>query len=97
MRWKKDGYRILINGIWPRGVTKDKAMVDAWLKEAAPSKQRRQWFAHDPEKFDEWKETYKQELHENMDHQKALDQLKASVRKPPQAGNPCICCEGRDV
>ena len=50
---KEDGTRILVDRLWPRGLTKQKASVDIWLKEIAPSTELRKWFHHDPEK---WKE-----------------------------------------
>lgn len=78
---EKEGHRILVDGIWPRGIAKDKAKVDEWARDIAPSKQLRQWFSHDPEKFDEFKEKYKQELEQNSGQAEALDQLKKTVRK----------------
>jgi uncharacterized protein YeaO (DUF488 family) len=59
---RSDGYRILIDRMWPRGLTKAKANVDLWLKEIAPSTQLRQWFKHDPEKWHEFKKRYFNEL-----------------------------------
>ncbi|MGC6770203.1 DUF488 domain-containing protein [Enterococcus sp. LJL128] len=61
----EDGCRVLVDRLWPRGVSKEKAQIDYWLKAAAPSKELRQWFNHDPEKFSEFKEKYKVELKEN--------------------------------
>ena len=57
-----DGVRILVDRIWPRGVTKDKASIYKWLKEVAPSDKLRKWFAHDPEKWGEFKRRYRGEL-----------------------------------
>lgn len=59
---KADGDRVLVDRMWPRGVSKDDAKVDLWLKEIAPSKELRQWFGHDPEKWEEFKKSYFQEL-----------------------------------
>jgi uncharacterized protein YeaO (DUF488 family) len=59
---KEDGYRILIDRLWPRGLTKEKAKIDLWLKEIAPSDELRKWFSHDPEKWEEFKKRYKKEL-----------------------------------
>ena len=59
-----DGFRVLVDRIWPRGVSKERAAVDLWLKEAAPSTELRKWFGHDPEKFEEFKERYRAELDE---------------------------------
>jgi uncharacterized protein YeaO (DUF488 family) len=57
-----DGARILVDRIWPRGLSKDKARVDRWLKEIAPSTRLRKWFGHDPEKWTEFKRKYFNEL-----------------------------------
>ncbi len=62
---KNDGYRVLVDRIWPRGVSKEAASVDAWNKDVAPSTQLRQWFGHDPEKWAEFKKRYWQELKAN--------------------------------
>jgi uncharacterized protein YeaO (DUF488 family) len=57
-----DGYRVLIDRIWPRGVSKEKAHLDAWEKEIAPTKALREWYEHDPAKWPEFQERYEQEL-----------------------------------
>lgn len=57
-----DGVRILVDRVWPRGVSKDRAELDEWLKDVAPSTELRQWYSHDPEKFDEFADRYRQEL-----------------------------------
>lgn len=57
-----DGFRILIDRLWPRGLKKREAQVDLWLKEAAPSTELRKWFGHDPEKWEEFKKRYFKEL-----------------------------------
>lgn len=62
---KKDGIRILVDRLWPRGLTKEKARVDLWLKDIAPSTDLRKWFAHDPGKWKEFSKRYQQELKEN--------------------------------
>ena len=49
---KQDGMRILVERLWPRGVSKEKAVVDLWLKDLAPSTELRKWYGHDPEKWD---------------------------------------------
>ena len=59
---KKDGIRILVDRLWPRGLTKEKAAVDIWLKEIAPSNELRIWFGHDPAKWKDFKKKYKLEL-----------------------------------
>lgn len=78
---EEDGHRVLVDGVWPRGMAKDKAKVDEWSRDVAPSKQLRQWFSHDPEKFDEFKEQYKQEVQQNTGQAEALEQLKKTVRE----------------
>jgi uncharacterized protein YeaO (DUF488 family) len=57
-----DGYRVLIDRLWPRGVSKAKARLDAWEKEIAPSRQLREWYRHDPAKWPEFRSRYKKEL-----------------------------------
>ncbi len=59
----KDGTRILVDKLWPRGISKQEAKIDGWWKEAAPSPQLRKWFHHAPDRWDEFKELYKRELH----------------------------------
>lgn len=59
---KNDGFRILVDRLWPRGLKKEKAKVDQWLKEIAPSDELRKWFAHDPEKWEAFKRRYFEEL-----------------------------------
>jgi len=58
----EDGFRILVDRLWPRGVQKEKAKIDLWLKEIAPSDELRKWFAHDPQKWEEFKKKYEKEL-----------------------------------
>ena len=58
-----DGFRILLDRLWPRGLTKEKAKVDLWLKEIAPSDQLRKWYAHDPKKWVEFRKRYFNDLH----------------------------------
>lgn len=57
-----DGYRVLIDRLWPRGVSRDRAKLDGWEKELAPSKDLRQWFGHEPDRFDEFRRRYIEEL-----------------------------------
>jgi|SRR5580698_4681154 uncharacterized protein YeaO (DUF488 family) len=77
---KSDGTRILVDRLWPRGLTKEKASVDLWLKEVAPSTELRKWFAHDPAKWPEFKARYKAELKRNSAH---LALLKQAVLRGP--------------
>ena len=59
---KKDGYRVLVDRLWPRSVSKNKAHIDLWLKEIGPSNELRKWFNHDQVKWPEFKKKYKKEL-----------------------------------
>jgi uncharacterized protein YeaO (DUF488 family) len=60
-----DGVRVLVDSLWPRGVTKARAAIDWWAKELAPSAELRRWFGHDPARFQEFKERYLVELRGN--------------------------------
>lgn len=62
-----DGIRILVERLWPRGISKEKARVDEWLKEIAPSQELRKWFQHDPAKWEEFQERYRKELDQNQE------------------------------
>ena len=62
---KEDGYRLLVDRMWPRGVSREEAHIDMWLKEIAPSAALRKWFGHDPEKWDGFREKYRAELEAN--------------------------------
>ncbi len=70
-----DGYRILVDRIWPRGMSKEKAYIDLWLKEIAPSHELRKWFDHDPEKWQAFKERYFGELNSNLTVLKQLEKV----------------------
>jgi uncharacterized protein YeaO (DUF488 family) len=58
----EDGKRVLVDRLWPRGIKKDKASIDDWLKDIAPSDELRKWFSHDPSKWLEFRKRYKKEL-----------------------------------
>jgi uncharacterized protein YeaO (DUF488 family) len=62
-----DGKRILVDRLWPRGVKKDEAKIDEWLKDIAPSDALRKWFGHDPRKWPAFREKYKKELQERSE------------------------------
>lgn len=70
-----DVYRILVDRIWPRGVSKEKAKLDLWMKEIAPSNELRKWFNHKPEKWEEFKNKYIKELEDKEDLIKELYNL----------------------
>jgi len=76
----EDGTRILVDGMWPRGVSKQQAQIDLWLKELAPSKELRKWFGHDPEKWPEFQAKYFQEL---QTHSEAVNTVIDQVQKGP--------------
>lgn len=61
---KGDGFRVLVDRIWPRGISKDALELDLWAKEVAPSTELREWFGHDPKRWTEFKRRYKEELRE---------------------------------
>jgi uncharacterized protein YeaO (DUF488 family) len=63
----EDGRRVLVDRLWPRGLTKEKAHVDIWLKEIAPSSELRKWFAHDPAKWKDFRHRYTAELKKKQD------------------------------
>lgn len=67
-----DGYRVLIDRLWPRGFSKEDAKVDLWMKEIAPSTELRKWFHHDPDKWMEFQQRYKDEL---VNKKELIDQL----------------------
>ncbi len=64
---EEDGKRILVDRLWPRGLTKAKAQVDLWMKEVAPSTDLRKWFHHDPALWEEFKKLYLEELKRNQE------------------------------
>lgn len=75
-----DGTRILVDRLWPRGLTKEKAKIDLWLKEIAPSTELRKWFRHDPEKWRRFRGRYQTELTHHPDEVK---KIQAKVKKGP--------------
>lgn len=72
----QDGTRILVDRLWPRGVSKEEAHVHAWLKEIAPSAELRRWFGHDPDKWDAFRRRYLEELESNP---AAVEELKRQI------------------
>ncbi len=70
-----DGYRILVDRVWPRGVSKEEAKLDLWLKEVGPSTELRKWFGHEPERYPEFRDRYRRELEANP----AFEQLRREV------------------
>jgi uncharacterized protein YeaO (DUF488 family) len=75
---KSDGYRVLVDRLWPRGVSREKARLDEWARELAPSTELRRWFGHDPERFEEFRRRYVEEL---RPQEEKLDALRKRARK----------------
>ena len=73
-----DGKRVLVDRLWPRGIKKEKAQIDEWLKEISPSNELRKWYSHDPSKWAEFKKRYKKELAEKSE---LLKRIKAEAKK----------------
>ncbi len=77
---KTDGFRVLIDRLWPRGVRKEDLKLDQWLKELSPSTALRKWYGHDPEKWDEFRKRYFRELDA---HPEGIKLLRAKMRTGP--------------
>ena len=77
---RADGTRVLVDRLWPRGVSKEKAAVKLWLKDLAPSTELRKWFGHDPERWPEFRKRYAAEVRQ---HPEAFCQLRELTRQGP--------------
>jgi uncharacterized protein YeaO (DUF488 family) len=75
-----DGYRVLIDHVWPRGISRERARLDEWARELAPSDGLRRWFDHVPERFDEFRSRYRIEL---AAHTEKLAELRARAHQHP--------------
>ncbi len=75
---KDDGFRVLVDRLWPRGVSKEDAHLDLWLKEIAPTNELREWFNHDPKKWASFKKKYEHEIKENKE---SLAQLRDIIKQ----------------
>jgi uncharacterized protein YeaO (DUF488 family) len=75
-----DGARVLVDRLWPRGLAKERAHLDEWLKDVAPSPELRTWYGHDPERFGEFRSRYEAELHEPV-RAAALARLRSSAER----------------
>jgi uncharacterized protein YeaO (DUF488 family) len=84
-----DGCRVLVDKLWPRGMTKAKAAVDLWMKDISPSTELRKWFDHDPAKWDEFQARYVKEL-------KARPQLANELRQKARQGTVTLLYGARD-
>jgi uncharacterized protein YeaO (DUF488 family) len=74
---KDDGFRVLVDRLWPRGISKQRAHLDLWLKEIAPSDALRKWFAHDPKRWTEFLARYRKELGGSKDSVQQIKKLEA--------------------
>jgi uncharacterized protein YeaO (DUF488 family) len=86
---RDDGERILVERLWPRGLTKLQAKVDLWLKDVAPSTELRKWFGHDPDRWDEFRRRYRKELRGKEDLIKLL-------KRKAKAGTITLIYAARD-
>jgi uncharacterized protein YeaO (DUF488 family) len=77
-----DGQRVLVDRLWPRGLRREDARLDAWLREIAPSEELRRWFGHDPARWDEFQTRYRREL-EDAERQAALEELRSRAQRGP--------------
>jgi uncharacterized protein YeaO (DUF488 family) len=77
-----DGRRVLVDRLWPRGLSKEKARLDEWLKAVAPSDELRRWYGHEPGRFDEFVRRYRAEL-ADPERAEALDHLRAEAESGP--------------
>jgi len=84
-----DGYRVLVDRVWPRGMSKKKANIDLWLKDIAPSSELRKWFSHDREKWPEFKDRYFRELQEKP-------KLLKSIRDKAKEGRVTLVYGAKD-
>lgn len=87
---KNDGFRILIDRLWPRGLTKEKAKIDIWLKDVAPSDSLRKWFGHDPAKWNEFKKRYFQEI-------KGKAELIKTIKDKMRKGTVTLAYGAKDI
>ena len=85
-----DGYRVLIDRLWPRGVSREEARLDEWARELAPSAELRRWFSHDPARFEDFRRRYAEEL---ALHETKLDEL----RRRAQDGTVTLVYGAKDT
>lgn len=76
---QSEGTRILVDRVWPRGISKEDANLDFWLKELAPTTELRKWFNHDPKLYAAFKEKYAKELRDNESQKEAFEKLKSII------------------
>jgi len=85
----QDGYRVLVDGLWPRGLSKEELQVQTWLKEIAPSHELRKWFGHDPDRWEEFRRRYFEELG-------AKGELLAELQERARQGTLTLVYAARD-
>ena len=86
----EDGKRILVDRLWPRGIRKEDAAIDEWLKEIAPTAELRTWFGHDPARYEEFKKRYTLELKDKVD-------LMGRIRNEARRGTVTLLFSARDI
>jgi uncharacterized protein YeaO (DUF488 family) len=77
---ESDGYRVLVDRLWPRGVSRDRARLDEWARDLAPSTELRSWFGHDPGRFPEFRRRYSRELESRREHLTELRRIARTGR-----------------
>ena len=87
-----DGFRVLVDRLWPRGMKKDSAQIDHWAKEVAPSTELRKWFGHAPEKYAEFSAMYVAELERNPE----AEAFRTEIRERLKAGNVTLLYAAKD-
>ncbi|HXG31148.1 MAG TPA: DUF488 family protein [Thermodesulfobacteriota bacterium] len=88
---KEDRIRVLIDGLWPRGLKKEEVKIDLWLKEVAPSRELRRWFSHDPSRWEEFQKRYIEELRKEGKRNALLNLVDMAKR-----GNLTLVYSARD-
>ncbi len=91
--WRQDGARVLVDRVWPRGLSKVSAHLDEWAKNVAPSTELRRWYGHDPDRFAEFAERYRRELRSDDEAGEAL----AHLRDLAGAGRLTLLTATKDV
>ena len=89
---ESDGTRVLVERLWPRGISKERAHIDLWLKDVAPSAELRTWFHHDPQKFPEFRRRYKAEL-----KSEAAQEVLTKLREIAKQGQLTLVFAARDA
>lgn len=93
---RNDGFRALVDRVWPRGVRKEDARIDAWWKAVAPSTRLRKWFGHDPERWEEFQRRYFAELDEMADEKAEEDGALAELLSRARRGRVTLVYGARD-